>query len=208
MGTTTPAKQEIRHNYWQKHIRRWKRSGLSQRRYCREHAISVSAFYYWHRKLKEQPKAEQPQFYPLALPNVLKTGDNDTGSGLRLFLHERRYCIDIEKEFSATSLKKLIATIEGCIERVVLKHFIGWLWLEWAIFPEPRRKRRGKQNDIHPVAIGQTNDVSGSLDPAQLFGQVQLYCSQRVFQLHCLLSETVCAGYHGSGQSQGAVLPF
>ncbi len=112
MGTTQSAKLE-NHIYWQKHIKNWKRSGLSQREYCRKRGISASAFYYWHRKLKKQSKVEQPQFYPLILPDVPGAGCNDTASGLRLFLHERKYCIDIEKEFSAASLKKIIATLEG-----------------------------------------------------------------------------------------------
>ncbi len=112
MGTTHSAKPKSE-SYWQKHIKNWKRSGLSQRGYCRKNGITASAFYYWHRKLQRQQKAEQPQFYPLAFPNVPEVGSNDTGSGLRLFLHERKYCIEIEKEFSATSLKKIIATLEA-----------------------------------------------------------------------------------------------
>lgn len=99
-------------SYWQKQIDSWKRSGLSQREYCRKSGITVSAFYYWNKKLQKQQKAEQPQFYPLTLPNVPEVGGSDTKSGLRLFIHERKYCIDIEKEFSAASLKKIISTLE------------------------------------------------------------------------------------------------
>ncbi len=113
MDTKRSTQQKIQHNYWQNHIRSWKRSGLSQRGYCRENAIAVSAFYYWHRKLKKQAKVDQPQFYPLTLPNELVTGNNDIDSGLRLFLRDRKYCIGIEKEFSAASLKKVIVTLEG-----------------------------------------------------------------------------------------------
>ncbi len=112
MDAKRSAKQEIQYSYWQKHIRSWQQSGLSQRRYCGENAISVSTFYYWHRKLKKKGKEDQPQFYPLTLPTIQGPGCNNTDSGLRLFLHERKYCIDIENEFSAGSLKKIIATLE------------------------------------------------------------------------------------------------
>lgn len=111
MGTKRAAKPKNQ-SYWQKHIKSWKASGLSQRGYCRKNGITVSAFYYWHRKLQEQEKVEKPQFYPLTLPNVPEACGRDTDSGLRLFLHERKYCIDIEKEFSAASLKKIITTLE------------------------------------------------------------------------------------------------
>ncbi len=110
MGATRTAKSKNQ-SYWQKQIKSWKGSGLSQREYCRRSGISASTFSYWHRKLQKQKKVELPQFYPLTLPNVPEVGSNE--SGLRLFLHERKYCIDIEKEFSAASLRKIITTLEA-----------------------------------------------------------------------------------------------
>jgi hypothetical protein len=38
---------------WAEVLARWRRSGASQRGFCRENDISYSAFTYWHRKLSE-----------------------------------------------------------------------------------------------------------------------------------------------------------
>ncbi len=39
-------------------IEQYKASGLSQKRFCQEHTIAISQFYYWHKRYRES-QAEQ-----------------------------------------------------------------------------------------------------------------------------------------------------
>lgn len=38
--------------YWQQHIESWKKNGLSQRDYCKQHELTFSSFGYWRNRLK------------------------------------------------------------------------------------------------------------------------------------------------------------
>lgn len=40
-----------RARYWQRHLDRWGRSGLSQAAYCRRHGLKAVTFAWWKRKL-------------------------------------------------------------------------------------------------------------------------------------------------------------
>lgn len=37
---------------WQRHIRSWQASGLSQAGYCRKHDLSLASFGYWRKRVK------------------------------------------------------------------------------------------------------------------------------------------------------------
>jgi len=103
--------QKSKRGYWQRHIALWKRSGLSQRQYCIKNSLALSTFGYWNRKLRK-PQPAAPHFYPLAVPPITAPGNNRSDSGLRLCFRNQKFEIDIAKEFSSTSLKKLILTLE------------------------------------------------------------------------------------------------
>jgi transposase-like protein len=47
------TKNRARIEWWQVHIEAWQRSGLSQRRYCREHRLSAHTFAKWLKKLAD-----------------------------------------------------------------------------------------------------------------------------------------------------------
>lgn len=105
----TPKQQ-----YWRNHISSWKRSGLTQREYCLEEEIAISTFSYWIRKFGEGSKNSKPsRFYPLAVRGVSTLLDaKKLHTGIRLSLCNDKYKIDLENEFSETTLKKLIVTLE------------------------------------------------------------------------------------------------
>ncbi len=100
--------------FWQEHIAGWRASGLSQRVYCRNNHLAVATFGYWRRKLKLQiGKSDKPRFYPLAVAGphqaaFLKRG----GHSLRLLLGENRFIIEIDDEFSPSTLQRLILALE------------------------------------------------------------------------------------------------
>jgi hypothetical protein len=47
------TKNRARIEWWQIHIEAWQRSGLSQRRYCREHRLDTGTFARWLKKLAD-----------------------------------------------------------------------------------------------------------------------------------------------------------
>ena len=96
--------------YWQEHIKAWKQSGLSQAHFCKVRSLALSTFQYWRRKIF-QDSNDSPRFYPLAVMPSLEAS-NKTPGVLRVILGNRRFVLEIGEDFSETTLKKLIATLE------------------------------------------------------------------------------------------------
>ena len=108
METRIARDHETRHEYWQKQIRDWKVSGLSQKQFCLSRSLALSTFCYWKSKIN-LIKPIAPKFYPLTVP-VLSSNSSD--AGLTLLVGSKQYQVQIQKDFSGTALKKLVATLE------------------------------------------------------------------------------------------------
>ena len=97
--------------YWQDHILSCKQSGLSQKQYCINHKLALSTFTYWKRKLGKNQ--QQPAcFYPLTVQSDTFLEEQNRNPGLRLLLSDTKYQIELEDNFSSTSLKKLLHVLE------------------------------------------------------------------------------------------------
>lgn len=68
---TKEAKEKQSREFWQAQVDAWRRSGMNQAEYCREHGIKRWAFYDWRRKLEtektqglfvEAPIKQKPHF--------------------------------------------------------------------------------------------------------------------------------------------------
>ena len=108
MNSQSKSSQEFKRDFWQKQIKSWKRSGLSQKQYCRSRSLALSTFCYWKRRLSNQQPAT-PKFYPLAIP---VSPLEPTESSLMILVGEKQFQVQIKKDFSPATLKKLIATLE------------------------------------------------------------------------------------------------
>jgi hypothetical protein len=115
MGGVSVGAKSTKEKFWQEHIAEWKASGLSQRVYCQRNLLAVATFGYWRRKLKLQiGKSDKPRFYPLAVAGgphqaaCLQKG----GNSLRLLLDENRFTLEINDEFSPSTLQRLILALE------------------------------------------------------------------------------------------------
>ena len=102
------SSQESKHDYWQLQIENWKRSGLSQKQYCRNRSIPLSTFCYWKKKLNDQVSAKT-KFYPLAIPGP---HSQPPEPGLVLLVGPKQFQVQIKNDFSPATLKKLIATLD------------------------------------------------------------------------------------------------
>ena len=107
---STTSKQK----HWGNHISCWRKSGLTQRQYCLRQGIALSTFSYWIRKLRKMTESPGPtRFYPLTVKGTYTSHDNKGfHTGIRLSLCDDKFKIDLEKEFSGTTLKRLISTLE------------------------------------------------------------------------------------------------
>lgn len=56
-----------RHNLWQGHHETWRGSGLSQRAYCDQHALSYSTFSYWRKRVSVDKPQSIGKLIPLDL---------------------------------------------------------------------------------------------------------------------------------------------
>lgn len=109
-----PSQQSIsksKQKYWQNHLTSWSESGLSQKHYCEQQLLALSTFCLWKNKLAEH--SEKTSFYPLAVSSVVAPVEDISNSGLRLVVGRNRYRVELEKDFSTESLKKLISTLES-----------------------------------------------------------------------------------------------
>jgi len=90
-----PTDNPDRKTYWRPYVDQWQSSGLSAKRFCREHTLPYGQFLYWASKLRsENASPRQSGFVRvvpsqdngamqglfLALPNGLRIGGIDAGN--------------------------------------------------------------------------------------------------------------------------------
>ena len=114
MDVAAVGTKSAKEKFWQGHITEWKASGLSQRVYCQRNHLAVATFGYWRRKLKLQiGKSDKPRFYPLAVAGPRQAAClQKGGNSLRLLLDENRFTLEINDEFSPSTLQRLILALE------------------------------------------------------------------------------------------------
>ena len=122
-GTT--KKTTSRKPFWQKHLRAWSRSGLTQADYCRQHQLSAPAFGWWKRKLEGKPKprkgspaAEQSEprdKTPVRFVEVRPGSDVEQGGKTAVYevLLSRGRAIRVGHAFDPEVLRRLILTVEA-----------------------------------------------------------------------------------------------
>ena len=112
MASSTENARSKKEQYWQQQIRGWETSGLKQQEYCRKNGLALATFSYWRRKLKEnEPQAVQ--FYPLTVPDeasVVSSGSRN--NHLRLVIGDHRFTIEIDDQFSPSTLQRLVVALE------------------------------------------------------------------------------------------------
>ncbi len=102
------SSHEVKVQYWRKQISNWKASGLSQKQYCERSTLVLSTFGYWKRKINN-PEPTTPKFFPLTITDSSKTPSD---ASLLLQVGKNRFQVETKEDFSPTTLKKLIATLE------------------------------------------------------------------------------------------------
>ena len=122
-GTTT--KNTSRRPFWEKHLRAWSRSGLTQADYCRRHQLSAPAFGWWKRQLEGKPRArkrspamnqsERGIQTEVRFVEVQRGSDVEPGGNPAVYevLLSGGRAIRVGHTFDPEVLKRLIATVEA-----------------------------------------------------------------------------------------------
>jgi hypothetical protein len=106
--------------FWEKQVKNYKASQLSQGEYCRQNNLKLSAFGYWYRKLnhQESEKEYSPKGF-IEISGMLKN-QNQNGSTANAFAEiefRNGWKLKIPPGWQHQSLKMLLALIkeEACL---------------------------------------------------------------------------------------------
>lgn len=100
-----------RRRFWKSHIRAWKKSGYTQREYCRHNDLVPHRFTYWKLKFAKEAKSVVA-FVPVPLqsPNLL---DNHKAGTFTVRIQQNRFQVEVNEKFSQAALVQLIRTLEA-----------------------------------------------------------------------------------------------
>jgi hypothetical protein len=101
--------------YWQNLIREAARSGLSIREFCRRGRVTISQFYWWQRRLKQQPRprTKRRSSGKGAASFVLVSEEGGSlDAGIELVLSDGRR-LRIHKGVDETTLRAVLAAMEN-----------------------------------------------------------------------------------------------
>lgn len=111
--TNTMVGCDKKSRMWQARVKAWRRSGLSQREYCRRNHLSSSQFSYWKKSLEPKVVQEPSAFVPVPLtmtPKMHKV--NGSGSGLTVRL-ANGIGIELSDEFNSATLAQAVVALGG-----------------------------------------------------------------------------------------------
>ena len=111
---TKTKKKTSRAAYWQKHISKWSKSGLTQAEYCRRNGLSAAAFYWWKGELRRKSKAQKESSTSMQFVEVHGVSPEHAGLGETYEIAlTRGRAIRVGRDFDSDVLKRLIAVVES-----------------------------------------------------------------------------------------------
>ena len=116
--------KEHREKEMELEIKKWKSSGLSKNRYCKENGHTKTTFSYWVNKIEKKVQQKEtlktkltkiPYNFQLGIFQNIKPEAKTTNYEIKL--HLGKHMVEIGENFSAQTLKKLLiflAETEEC----------------------------------------------------------------------------------------------
>ena len=92
---------------WEKRLKDWRSSGMSQAAYCRRNGIRPKSFAYW--KKKEGVPKKEVRFVPVSIPQEKSTPN---GSPIRVSWGEK-FVIEIKDGFTPSTLRAVVHALAG-----------------------------------------------------------------------------------------------
>jgi len=108
---TTRGRQKDKRKFWEEHVEKWRRSGITQAEYCRRHNLSTRLFTYWKRRMKRS--AESVSFVRVKVVDATKKAEawNEAGSSSGIVLCKDGYRIEVREGFNAEVLGQVLRTL-------------------------------------------------------------------------------------------------
>jgi hypothetical protein len=107
-----------RRRFWARHLQGWKRSGLSQAEYCRQHQLSATTFAWWKTR-GTPPTPAPPRGTPLGEDGSfveLAVAGRDVGETTAAVVYEivlpQRRCLRLGSQFDRERVRQLLDLLE------------------------------------------------------------------------------------------------
>lgn len=94
--------------FWALHVDGWRRSGLSQRKYCREKRVALSTFTLWMRRLARAKVVPSPCVELVPLRQLRPV----TPVPVVVVLGGGRYRVELAEGFHADTLREVVDVLE------------------------------------------------------------------------------------------------
>ena len=124
--------------YWQQHLDRWARSGLSQAAFCRRHGLKAVTFGWWKRRLptgrthirrrgtdagRASSVPRRRDFVEVAITSAGMAEAAMTSAGLAAYevVLSRGVVLRLPADFDPDRVSQLMAVVESATGRMVVK---------------------------------------------------------------------------------------
>jgi len=98
--------REERKEYWQQQLKKWRESGIRQRKFCEINDLNYKTFCYWNRRLKKVDGGKKL----IKLPSKIVKGLSGPDNNFELIISDSMK-IRIPWSFEEDSLKRLLKTL-------------------------------------------------------------------------------------------------
>ena len=97
--------------YWEKHLKEWRESGLSQAEYCRRHDLRVYQFTYWKKRLNSGTPAGVEAVELVV--GGLGFSPGGACSPIRIMVGNGRFQIEVTTGFEPSLLRQVVRILAG-----------------------------------------------------------------------------------------------
>lgn len=94
--------------FWKNHLEQWQQGGLSQRAYCRKHALKVDHFYYWRRRILSKQGSRTASFLPVALPENFSSRQKATAVRIHA---PNGFIVELDKPHDPQDVRELVSMV-------------------------------------------------------------------------------------------------
>lgn len=104
-----------RGRFWERHLRQWRQSGLSQAQYCRRHHLSAPTFGWWKGRLSPTGGPAQPAAGEKGSFVELTLGEREAPTGAVVYeiVLSRHRCLRLGSGFEPERVRQLLQLLEG-----------------------------------------------------------------------------------------------
>ena len=94
--------------FWKNHVGQWRQGGLSQRAYCRKHALKADHFYYWRRRILSKQGSKPVSFLPVALPENFSSRQKITAVRIHA---PNGFIVELDKPHDPQDVRELVSMV-------------------------------------------------------------------------------------------------